>query len=67
MDDRMVKLLKDALGDKTEAMVPVQALYDLAGEEWLAAADAAALQLDARVVRPEKASSFALIARRLHP
>lgn len=64
MEDRLYQLLLDALGDQSEAMVPVQALYDIAGEEWLAAANEAALRLDAKVERPERASSFARVARR---
>lgn len=67
MEDRMIQLLEDALGENAEAMVPVQALYDLAGEEWLSAANLAAQKLDAKVVRPEKASSFALVSRRIRP
>lgn len=67
MEDRLYNLLEDALGDKPEAMVPVQALYDIAGEEWLAAANEAALRLGAMVHRPEHASGFALVARRPPP
>lgn len=67
MEHRMVQLLEDALGENSEAMVPVQALYDLAGEEWLSAANLAAQRLGARVVRPEKASSFVLVSRRNRP
>lgn len=61
---RLTKLLRNVLGNQDEAMVPVQALYDIAGEEWLAAANEAALELHAQVERPEQASNFALVARR---
>lgn len=64
MEERMVKLLQDALGTEPEAMVPVQALHDLAGAEWLAAANEAAAKLHARVVRPERAAAFALVTRK---
>ena len=63
-DQRMLKLLENALGSEDETMVPVQALYDIAGEEWLIAANEAALKLNARVEKPEHASQFALLARR---
>lgn len=64
MKNRLYELLADALGDKHEAMVPVQALYDIAGEDWLIAANEAALTLNAKVDRPQQASAFARIARR---
>jgi len=65
MEDRMLKLLQEALKDQDQAMVPVQALYDLAGEEWLAIANEAAAGLKARVQRPERAGHFALVTRRV--
>ena len=63
-DERMLKMLENALGNEDEAMVPVQALYDIAGEDWLIAANEAALKLNAKVERPDRASQFALLARR---
>jgi len=63
MEDRLVRLIQDALKDNDQAMIPVQALYDVAGEEWLAVANEAAASLSARVQRPEKAGQFALVTR----
>jgi|GEM_PF-6648795 hypothetical protein len=63
-DPRMVKLLQNALSKQNEAMVPVQALYDIAGEDWLIAANEAGLEVNARVERPDRASQFALVVRR---
>ena len=67
MDERMLTLLENLLGDRNEAMVPVVALYDLAGEAWLPAANEAALRLNARVERPDTAAAFALIRRNNSP
>lgn len=64
MDDRLYKLLEDVLGNQQQAMVRVDALVDIAGEEWLAAANEAAVRLNARVERPVRASQFALVVRR---
>jgi hypothetical protein len=64
MEDRMYRLLDEALGNGMEAMVPVDALVDIAGQDWLPAASEAALRLDARVERPERASAFALVTRK---
>ncbi len=64
MDDCMYTLLKDVLGDRQETMVRVDAMVDIAGDDWISAANEAALRLNAYVEPTEQASQFALLARR---
>ncbi len=64
MEERLYTLLKDVLGDKDEAMVRVDAIVDIVGDDWLAPANAAALRLNAHIHRPEQASQFALLSRK---